>query len=114
MEIISYVLEGELAHRDSMGNGSVIRRGDVQRMTAGTGVEHSEFNHSQTEPVHFFQIWLFPDRRGLRPATRRSTSTTTRSAAACGSSRRTTVATAPSSSTSTPISTRPCSRPATK
>jgi redox-sensitive bicupin YhaK (pirin superfamily) len=67
MEIISYVLEGQLAHRDSMGNGSVIRRGDVQRMSAGTGVEHSEFNHSQTEPVHFFQIWLFPQRRGLAP-----------------------------------------------
>jgi redox-sensitive bicupin YhaK (pirin superfamily) len=68
MEIISYVLEGELAHRDSMGNGSVIRRGDVQRMSAGTGVQHSEFNHSPTEPVHFFQIWLFPERRGLAPA----------------------------------------------
>jgi redox-sensitive bicupin YhaK (pirin superfamily) len=67
MEIISYVLEGELAHRDSMGNGSVIRRGDVQRMSAGTGVQHSEFNHSQTAPVHFFQIWLFPAKRGLAP-----------------------------------------------
>jgi redox-sensitive bicupin YhaK (pirin superfamily) len=67
MEIISYVLEGELAHRDSIGNGSVIRRGDVQRMSAGTGVQHSEFNHSPSLPVHFFQIWLFPDRRGLAP-----------------------------------------------
>jgi quercetin 2,3-dioxygenase len=67
MEIISYVLEGQLAHRDSMGNGSVIRRGDVQRMSAGTGVQHSEFNHSHTEPVHFFQIWLFPQQRGLAP-----------------------------------------------
>jgi redox-sensitive bicupin YhaK (pirin superfamily) len=67
MEIISYVLEGELAHRDSIGNGSVIRRGDVRRMTAGTGVQHSEFNYSSTEPVHFFQIWIFPDKRGLAP-----------------------------------------------
>jgi hypothetical protein len=67
MEIISYVLDGALAHRDSMGNGSVIRRGDVQRMTAGTGVQHSELNHSPTELVHFLQIWLFPHQRGLTP-----------------------------------------------
>lgn len=68
MEIVSYVLEGELAHRDSMGNGSVIRKGDVQRMSAGTGVTHSEYNPSTTEGTHFLQIWLLPTQRNIQPS----------------------------------------------
>ena len=67
MEIVTYVLEGGLAHEDSMGNGSVIRPGDVQYMSAGTGVRHSEFNASSTEPVHFYQIWILPNVAGAEP-----------------------------------------------
>lgn len=68
MEIITYVLEGSLQHRDSMGNGSIIRPGDVQRMSAGTGVLHSEVNASETEPVHLLQIWILPERSGIEPS----------------------------------------------
>jgi redox-sensitive bicupin YhaK (pirin superfamily) len=67
MEIITYILAGELEHKDSMGNGSRIRPGEVQRMSAGTGVTHSEFNPSQTDPVHLLQIWILPERKGITP-----------------------------------------------
>jgi redox-sensitive bicupin YhaK (pirin superfamily) len=68
MEIITYVLEGALEHKDSMGNGEVLRPGEFQRMSAGTGVRHSEFNPSATEPVHLYQIWLLPQRNGIQPS----------------------------------------------
>ncbi len=68
MEILSYVLEGALAHRDSTGSGSVLRRGEIQRMSAGSGIMHSEFNASSSEPLHFYQIWVLPARQGLRPS----------------------------------------------
>lgn len=68
MEILTYVVEGALAHRDSMGNGQAINPGEVQAMSAGTGVTHSEYNHSKKEPVHLLQIWIKPERRGLAPS----------------------------------------------
>ena len=67
MEIITYVLEGELEHKDSLGTGSIIRPGDVQKMSAGTGIRHSEFNHSSSAPVHLLQIWIVPERAGIAP-----------------------------------------------
>ena len=68
MEIVTYVLEGALEHKDSMGHGEVLRPGEFQRMSAGTGITHSEFNPSPTEPVHLYQIWLFPERKGIVPS----------------------------------------------
>lgn len=68
MEIVTYVLSGALQHKDSLGNGEILRPGEFQRMSAGTGIRHSEFNPSETEPVHLYQIWLLPNREGLQPS----------------------------------------------
>ncbi len=68
MEIVTYVLEGALEHKDSMGYGEILQAGEFQRMSAGTGITHSEFNPSETDPVHFYQIWLLPNRKGIEPS----------------------------------------------
>lgn len=87
MEIVTYVLQGVLEHRDSMGFGAVLRPGELQRITAGTGMLHSEFNPSDREPVHFYQIWIIPERRGLTPSYEQRASLRRRNAAFCAWSR---------------------------
>ena len=93
MEIVTYVLDGSLEHRDSLGTGSVIRPGDLQRMTAGTGIRHSEFNASATEPVHLYQIWLLPERRNLQPGYEQKQFPRRSGPAGCASSPRATAGT---------------------
>ena len=88
MEIVTYVLEGELAHRDSLGSGDVLRAGELQRMTAGTGISHSEFNASPNESVHLYQIWLRPERNGLVPSYEQKAFPPAERQAGCGSSPR--------------------------
>jgi redox-sensitive bicupin YhaK (pirin superfamily) len=110
MEIISYVLEGGLAHRDSMGNGSVIQPGDVQRMSAGTGVTHSEYNASDRESVHFLQIWIEPNRRGVAPGYEEKRFEPETKRGRRGSSLPPTAGAAASRSTRMRASTRACSK----